>query len=87
MPIIQVTDQFGFDVNVTTDILSSLAKYASNLSKLSLTNLNLQSLADLTLANPSITSLHAGVNFDHRRADAMSGMPTADHPGNRPKIR
>ena len=64
MSTIKITDQFGLDVDVKTDILSSLEKYASNLSKLSLTNLNLQSIADLTLANPSITSLHAGLNFD-----------------------
>ncbi|MGB9457103.1 MAG: hypothetical protein WCB12_13735 [Bryobacteraceae bacterium] len=64
MPTIQLTDQFGLDVDVKTDILSSLQKYAANLSKLSLTNLNLRSIADLTLANPSITSLHAGLNFD-----------------------
>ena len=64
MSTIKITDQFGLDVDVKTDILSSLEKYASNLSKLSLTNLNLQSIADLTLANPSITSLHAGLTFD-----------------------
>ncbi len=64
MPTIQLTDQFGLDVDVNTDVLSSLQKYAANLSKLSLTNLNLQSIADLTLANPSITSLHAGLDLD-----------------------
>ncbi|MFY9724270.1 MAG: hypothetical protein WB579_21280 [Bryobacteraceae bacterium] len=64
MPTIQLTDQFGLDVDVKTDLLSSLQKYAANLSKLSLTNLNLQSIADLTLANPSITSLHAGLSID-----------------------
>jgi len=64
VPTIQLTDQLGLNVNIQTDILSSLAKYASNLTKLSLTNLNLQSLADLTLANPSITSLDAGLNLD-----------------------
>ena len=64
MPTIQLTDQFGLDVDVKTDVLSSLEKYAANLSKLSLTGLNLQSIADLTLANPAITSLHAGLNLD-----------------------
>jgi hypothetical protein len=64
MSTIQLTDQFGLDVDVKTDILSSLEKYAANLSKVSLTDLNLQSIADLTLANPSITSLHAGLNLD-----------------------
>ena len=56
MPTIQLTDQFGLDVDVKTDLLSSLQKYAANLSKLSLTNLNLQSIADLALANPSIST-------------------------------
>jgi len=63
MPNIQLTDNLGLDVNVKTDALSSLAKYAQNLSKISLTNLDLKSLVDLTLADPSITSAHAGLNF------------------------
>jgi hypothetical protein len=75
MPTIQLTDQFGLDVSVQTDIFSSLAKYAANLSKISLTNLNLQSIASLTLANPSITSLHAGLNFD-QPVDIGSGAVT-----------
>jgi hypothetical protein len=64
MPTIQLTDQLGLDVSIQTDILSSLSKYAANLTKLSLKDLNLKSLADLTLANPSITSLHTGLNLD-----------------------
>ena len=64
MPTIQLTDQLGLDVNIQTDILSSLSKYAANLTKLSLKDLNLKSLADLTLANPSITSLHTGLSLD-----------------------
>ena len=64
MPTIQLTDQFGLDVDVKTDVLSSLEKYAASLTKLPLTGLNLQSIADLTLANPSVTSLHAGLTFD-----------------------
>ena len=75
MPTIQLTDQFGLDVDVTTDILSSLEKYAANLSKISLSDLNLQSIADLTLADPSITSLHAGLNLD-QPVDIGSGGVT-----------
>ena len=75
MSTIKLTDQFGLDLDVQTGILSSLEKYAANLSKLSLTNLNLQSIADLTLANPSITSLHAGLNFD-QPVDIGSGGVT-----------
>src|SRR5271165_4688753 len=63
MPTIQLTDDLGLNVNVQTDILSWLAKYAANLSKISFSNQNLKSLADLSLANPSITSLHAGLNL------------------------
>jgi len=74
MPTIQLTDQFGLDVDVKTDILSSLEKYAANLSKLSFTNLNLQSLADLTLANPSVTSLHAGLNLDQPVSIGSGGV-------------
>ncbi len=64
MPTIQLTDAFGLDAGIETNVLSSLAKYAADFSKLSLTNLNLKSIADLTLADPSITTLHAGLNFD-----------------------
>jgi len=74
VPTIQLTDQFGLDVDVKTDILSSLEKYAANLSKLSFTNLNLQSLADLTLANPSVTSLHAGLNLDQPVSIGSGGV-------------
>jgi hypothetical protein len=75
VPTIKLTDQLGFNVDVQTDVLSSLEKYAANLSKISLTDLNLQSLADLTLANPSITSLHTGLNLD-QPVDIGSGGVT-----------
>jgi len=74
MPTIQITDQFGLDVDVKTDVLSSLEKYAASLTKLSLTGLDLKSIADLTLADPSITSLHAGLNFDRPVAVGAGGV-------------
>jgi hypothetical protein len=64
VPRIKLTDQFGLDVDVKTDGLSSLAKYAANFPNLSLSNLNLQALTGLTLADTSLTSLHAGLNLD-----------------------
>lgn len=75
MPTIQLTDQFGLNVAVKTDVLSSIGKYAANLTKLSLTDLDLASVADFTLAKPSLTSLHAGLTFD-RPVAIGAGNPT-----------
>jgi hypothetical protein len=64
MSTIQLTDQFGLDLDVTAPAVSALEKYFSNLSSLSLTGFNLKSIADLTLADPAVTTLTGGLNFD-----------------------
>src|ERR1017187_86317 len=63
MPTIKLTDQFGLDVDVATGDLSSLAKYFGNFTSLSLAGFNLNSIAGLTLEDPAVTSIHAGLNF------------------------
>jgi len=63
MPTIQLTDQFGLDADVTAGDLSSLAKYFTNLSSLSVTGFNLNAIAGLTLADPAVKSLQAGLTF------------------------
>ncbi|HUI57365.1 MAG TPA: hypothetical protein VLY04_20455 [Bryobacteraceae bacterium] len=81
MPTIKLTDQFGLDVDVTTGILSSLTKYFSNLPNLSLTNFNLKSIADLTLDNPAVTSVQAGLNFSQPVDIGLGGVTLAVNAG------
>src|SRR5437016_5705247 len=63
MPQIRLTDQFGLDLDVAAGDLSGFAKYFATLPQLSLANFDLKSIAGLTIDNPVIKSLKAGLNF------------------------
>jgi hypothetical protein len=63
MPTIKLTDQFGLDVDARPAPASALLKYLKQLPELRLESLNLSQLGGLTLEDPAVKSVTAGVLF------------------------
>ncbi len=63
MPAIKVTDQFGVDIDAQPAATSAFLKYFQELPSLRLDKLDLRNVGGLTLDDPAIRSLTAGVSF------------------------
>lgn len=75
MPTINLTDQFGLDVDAKLADTSALLKYAQQLPSLRLGSVDLSKLGGLTLDQPALTSLSTGVSFQDPIAFG-AGAPT-----------
>jgi len=63
MPTIKLSDQFGLDVDAKLVPASALLKYFQQIPALRLESLNLAQVGGLTLEDPAIRSVTAGVSF------------------------
>jgi hypothetical protein len=63
MQTIKMTDQFGLDLDAQPDPNSALLKYFQQLPSLQINKLDLSKLGGLTLDQPALRSLTAGVSF------------------------
>jgi hypothetical protein len=64
MPTIKLTDQLGLEENIRLADSSAMLQYFRQLPSLRLDSLDLSKLGGLTLDQPAVTSLNAGVAFD-----------------------
>lgn len=63
MAAIQISDQFGLNLDAQPADTSALLKYARQLPSLRLQNLDLKKMGGLTLDEPALTSLSTGISF------------------------
>src|ERR1039458_5125864 len=64
MTTIKLTDQLGLDEDVTLAPSSALLQYFQQVPSLRLDSLDLAKLGGLTLDQPALTALSAGISFE-----------------------
>src|SRR5579885_1549542 len=74
MQTVKLTDQFGLDVDAQPADGSALLKYFQQIPSLHFDSLNLSQIGGLTLDQPAVKSLTAGVSF-LSPVDLGSGAP------------
>src|SRR5579863_5579963 len=75
MPTINLTDQFGLDVDAQPAATSALLKYFQQLPSLRFDSLDLSKVGGLTLDQSAIQSLSTGLSF-HDPINLGDGAPT-----------
>ena len=75
MQTIKLTDQFGLDLDAKPADTSALLKYFQQLPSLHIQNLDLSKVGGLTLDQPALRSLTAGVSFSEP-VSLGAGAPT-----------